>query len=175
MNGRAPNWPHIGLALVVIGGLIAAPQILTGGVAQNLAILSILYAVVASNWDLTLGYAGIFNFAHVAFFGIGSYVAAISTLQFGVPVWWDLALAVVVVMVVSGVVSSLALRLRGIYVALVMIAADAAMRRSHQQPEGYYGGAGRAYRRARPSDREPRLRFRRAGLFLRSRDPSSGL
>ena len=122
MNGRAPNWPHIGLALVVIGALIAAPQILTGGVAQNLAILSILYAVVASNWDLTLGYAGIFNFAHVAFFGIGSYVAAISTLQFGVPVWWDLALAVVVVMVVSGVVSSLALRLRGIYVALVTFA-----------------------------------------------------
>ena len=122
MNGRGPNWPHIGLVLVVIGALIAAPQILTGGVAQNLAILSILYAVVASNWDLTLGYAGIFNFAHVAFFGIGSYVAAISTLQFGLPVWWDLALAVVVVMVVSGVVSSLALRLRGIYVALVTFA-----------------------------------------------------
>jgi branched-chain amino acid transport system permease protein len=101
---------------------IAAPLVLTSAVAQNLAILSILYAVVASNWDLTLGYAGIFNFAHVAFFGIGSYVAAISTLKFGIPVWWDLVLAVVVVMALGGVVSALALRLRGIYVALVTFA-----------------------------------------------------
>ena len=75
---------------------LVAPRIFAGGVAQNLAILSLLYAVVASNWDLTLGYSGIFNFAHVAFFGVAAYVAAISTMKFGVPVWWDLLLAVVV-------------------------------------------------------------------------------
>jgi branched-chain amino acid transport system permease protein len=116
------TWPRIGGVLLVLMVAIAAPLVLTSAVAQNLAILSILYAVVASNWDLTLGYAGIFNFAHVAFFGIGSYVAAISTLKFGVPVWWDLVLAVVVVMALGGVVSALALRLRGIYVALVTFA-----------------------------------------------------
>jgi branched-chain amino acid transport system permease protein len=114
--------PRIGGALLILAIALAAPQVLKSGVAQNLAILSILYAVVASNWDLTLGYAGIFNFAHVAFFGIGSYVAAISTLQFNLPVWWDLALAVIVVMAVGGFVSLLALRLRGIYVALVTFA-----------------------------------------------------
>jgi branched-chain amino acid transport system permease protein len=116
------TWPRIGGVLLVLMVAIAAPLVLTSAVAQNLAILSILYAVVASNWDLTLGYAGIFNFAHVAFFGIGSYVAAISTLKFGIPVWWDLVLAVVVVMALGGVVSALALRLRGIYVALVTFA-----------------------------------------------------
>ena len=99
-----------------------APQALAGSVGQNLAILSLLYAVVASNWDLTIGYAGIFNFAHVAFFGLGAYVAAVSTVQFGVPVWWDLVLAVVLVAVVGAVVAALALRLRGIYVALVTFA-----------------------------------------------------
>lgn len=113
---------RLAVAAVVLAVAVAAPLVLTGAVAQNLAILSILYAVVASNWDLTLGYAGVFNFAHVAFFGIGSYVAAISTLQFGVPVWWDLILSVVVVIVVGGIVSALALRLRGIYVALVTFA-----------------------------------------------------
>jgi branched-chain amino acid transport system permease protein len=99
-----------------------APQIITSSVGQNLAILSLLYAVVASNWDLTIGYAGIFNFAHVAFFGLGAYVAAVSTVQFGVPVWWDLALAAAVVAVIGAVVATLALRLRGIYVALVTFA-----------------------------------------------------
>ena len=122
MSQNRITLPKIAGSLLILAAALAAPQLFTGSVAQNLAVLSILYAVVASNWDLTLGYAGIFNFAHVAFFGIGSYVAAISTLQFGVPVWWDLGLAAVVVIAVSGVVSSLALRLRGIYVALVTFA-----------------------------------------------------
>jgi branched-chain amino acid transport system permease protein len=108
---------------VTIGAVaIGAPLLLTGGVIQNLAILALLYAVVASNWDLTLGYAGIFNFAHVAFFGVASYVSAISTVEFGVPIWWDFLIAVGIVGIMSGVTAILALRQRGIYVALVTFA-----------------------------------------------------
>jgi len=110
------------LWLVVAAGAIVAPLVFTGDVARNLAILALLFAVVASNWDLTLGYAGIFNFAHVAFFGIAGYVSAIATIHFGVPNWLDIALAVVVVAVLAGVTAALALRLRGIYVALVTFA-----------------------------------------------------
>jgi len=109
-------------ALVLVVAALVAPQILNSSVAQNLAILGLLYAVVASNWDLTLGYGGIFNFAHVAFFGTGCYVAAISTLQLGVPIWADLLLATAVVAVMGGITAALALRLRGIYVALVTFA-----------------------------------------------------
>lgn len=108
-------------ALVILVALVA-PKILTSGVAQNLAILALLFAIVASNWDLTLGYAGIFNFAHVAFFGIAGYVSAISTMYFGVPIWWDILIAVGFVAVLAGVTAALALRLRGIYVALVTFA-----------------------------------------------------
>jgi branched-chain amino acid transport system permease protein len=106
----------------ILAAAILAPQMFTGGVAQNLAILALLYAVVASNWDLTLGYAGIFNFAHVAFFGVASYVSAIATIKFSVPPWWDLALAVIVVAAMSGLTAVLALRQRGVYVALVTFA-----------------------------------------------------
>jgi branched-chain amino acid transport system permease protein len=108
--------------LAVVAAAVFAPQIFRGSVSQNLAILGLLYAVVASNWDLTLGYAGIFNFAHVAFFGVGCYVAAISSLQFGIRPEFGLVLAVAVVVVISGITSALALRLRGIYVALVTFA-----------------------------------------------------
>lgn len=118
----APRKTPIAACAIAVVLAALAPQVLTGSVAQNLAILSLLYAVVASNWDLTLGYAGIFNFAHVAFFGLGAYVAAVSTVQFGVPVWWDLALGVVLVAIVGAIVAALALRLRGIYVALVTFA-----------------------------------------------------
>jgi branched-chain amino acid transport system permease protein len=111
-----------GLIVFVIAVALVLPQIFTGGVAQNLAILALLYAVVAQNWDLTLGYSGIFNFAHVAFFGVASYVTAISTMKFNVPVWWDMVLAVAVVALVSALTAVLALRQRGIYVALVTFA-----------------------------------------------------
>ena len=115
---------RIGIALWLLALVVAmaAPQVLGSGVARNLAILALLFAVVASNWDLTLGYAGIFNFAHVAFFGIAGYVSAIATIHLGVPVWLDVALAVVVVAALAGVTAALALRLRGIYVALVTFA-----------------------------------------------------
>lgn len=111
-----------GLWAAVIALGLVAPQVLTSGVAQNLAVIALLFAVVASNWDLTLGYAGIFNFAHVAFFGIAGYVSAIATIHLGVPIWWDIAIAVVAVALLSGITAALALRLRGIYVALVTFA-----------------------------------------------------
>ena len=122
MSGGRALVRNLAVAVVVPAIAVSAPLLLTGSVVQNLAILSLLYAVVASNWDLTLGYAGIFNFAHVAFFGIASYVSAISTLELGVPVWWDLVLAVAVVIGISFITAVLALRQRGIYVALVTFA-----------------------------------------------------
>ncbi len=51
-----PSLRILTLAAVVAVALVA-PRILAGSVAQNLAILSLLYAVVASNWDLTLRYS----------------------------------------------------------------------------------------------------------------------
>ncbi|MCO6049236.1 branched-chain amino acid ABC transporter permease [Mesorhizobium sp. RP14(2022)] len=118
-----PSTPlRLAAAVVVLLLAILLPFVVTGGAAKNLVVLALLFAVVASNWDLTLGYAGIFNFAHVAFFGIAGYVSAIATIYFGLPVWLDIALAVAVVAVLAGVTAALALRLRGIYVALVTFA-----------------------------------------------------
>jgi branched-chain amino acid transport system permease protein len=113
---------EIGLWIAAIAVALVLPQMLGTGVWRNLAVLAILFAVVASNWDLTLGYAGIFNFAHVAFFGIAGYVSAIATIHLGVPIWLDVGLAVVVVGALAALTAVLALRLRGIYVALVTFA-----------------------------------------------------
>ena len=71
---KRPSFRLLALGAAAAAALVA-PQIFAGSVAQNLAILSLLYAVVASNWDLTLGYSGIFNFAHVAFFGVAAYMS----------------------------------------------------------------------------------------------------
>lgn len=52
--------------------LAGFPFVVQQPYARHLLILTFLFATVAASWDLTLGYAGLFNFGHIAFFGIGS-------------------------------------------------------------------------------------------------------
>jgi branched-chain amino acid transport system permease protein len=112
----------------LIGGLVALavfmvlPFLINSSYFLHIAILGMLYAVVASNWDLTLGYAGVFNFAHSAFFGVGAYTSGILAIRYGVSPWIGIIAGMFMAMVVSVVVSVPAIRLRGIYVALITFA-----------------------------------------------------
>jgi branched-chain amino acid transport system permease protein len=112
--------------LVIWGGSIAVflllPIVIKDEFLRHLTILGMLYAVVASNWDLTLGYAGVFNFAHGAFFGIGAYTSGILAVRLGVSPWLGIPAAVLASMLISAVISIPAIRLRGIYVALITFA-----------------------------------------------------
>ena len=77
---------------------------------------------MVASWDLTLGYAGIFNFGHIAFFGIGIYTVGILTTKVGVSPWLALPLAGITAAVAALLVAAPVLRLRGIYVVLVTFA-----------------------------------------------------
>lgn len=50
----------------------------------NLLILIGIYIILAVSLNLTLGYTGLLNFGHVAFFGIGAYTSALM-VKAGVP------------------------------------------------------------------------------------------
>ncbi len=43
----------------------------------HIFILALIYSIFAMSLNLELGYAGLYNFGHVAFFGIGAYVSAL--------------------------------------------------------------------------------------------------
>lgn len=102
--------------------LLALPVVIQSTYVRHLLILSMLYAVLASNWDLTLGYLGIFNFAHIAFYALSAYMAGVLSKTFGIPVWISI-LAGTALAISVGVITSLpALRVKGIYVILVTFA-----------------------------------------------------
>lgn len=90
--------------------------------ALNAAILAELYAIVAASWDLTLGYSGVFNFAHAAFFGIGAYVCGIVTTDLQWSPWLAIVAAVAGGAAGAALMAGAVARLRGIYVALVSFA-----------------------------------------------------
>lgn len=112
----------IGLAVGGIALLAALPWIVPGSYVRHLVIVAMLYAVLASNWDLTLGYAGVFNWAHIAFFALGAYAAGILSKSFGVSPWLGILAGAFVALVASAIVCLPVLRVKGIYVCLVTFA-----------------------------------------------------
>lgn len=62
----------------------------------HVLILSMIFGIFASAWNLVTGFAGLKTFGHHAFFGIGAYVSALISIHAGLSPWltiWIAALA----------------------------------------------------------------------------------
>jgi branched-chain amino acid transport system permease protein len=88
--------------------------------AYVLTVLSMagIYAILATSYDLTFGFAGMFSVAHGAFFGIGAYGGAIAMLSFGLPFPVALLLAAALSGGVALLVAAPASRLEGDYLVV---------------------------------------------------------
>jgi branched-chain amino acid transport system permease protein len=118
MLGNPPRLAIITLLAV----LLVVPVIVEDSYIRHLFIMAFLYAVIASNWDLTLGYAGIFNFGHLTFFGAGVYTAAIAAKTLGLSPWLAIPLGGVSAALIAAILAAPVVRLKGIYVVLVTFA-----------------------------------------------------
>ena len=110
--------------LWVFAALLILPLILADSYARHICILAFVYAVLASSWDFSLGFGGIFNFAHVAFFAIGLYGYGIGTKILGIDPWIAIVVAPVASVAFAVLLAIPILRLEGIYVILVTVAAS---------------------------------------------------
>lgn len=86
----------------------------------HLWIMILIYIIFAMSLNLEVGYTGLFNFGHVAFFGIGAYTSALLTLH---QVPFELALvAALIAAGLSGFLLSIpSLRLRGDYFGIATL------------------------------------------------------
>lgn len=114
-NGLVP-------ALLVVAVLAVFPLVFESSYIRHLMILAFVFAMVAASWDLSLGYGGLFNFAHVALFAIGIYVYGILAKTYGVNPWLAILAAGPIVAIFAALIALPVLRLDGIYVILVTIA-----------------------------------------------------
>jgi len=105
------------LALVVA----ILPWFLPNNFFLTIAILTGLNAIVCVGLNLLIGYAGQISLGHAGFFGLGAYVSAVLTVDFG----WEPALAMLAGAVVVGllafVVARPILRLSGHYLAMATL------------------------------------------------------
>lgn len=112
-------WHKIGLAVtiaaVVVFPLVASEYWITVG---NAALIAIVGAV---GMMILTGYTGQISLGHAAFLALGAYTAAILGNHFGVPFWLILPAAGLVAALVGVLIGPFALRLEGLYLAVVTL------------------------------------------------------
>jgi branched-chain amino acid transport system permease protein len=79
-----------------------------------------IYAIFALSLNLEMGFAGLYNFGHIAFFGLGAYASALLSLA-GVPVSLSMAAAMAFAGVAGWMVSLPTLRLSGDYFGIATL------------------------------------------------------
>ena len=89
---------------------------------MNILIMILIWAVVASCWDVIMGFAGIFSFGQVAFYVIGAYASAILSVSLDIPPVFAIMMAGVITGMLGVLVGLPCLKLAGPYVALVTFA-----------------------------------------------------
>jgi len=121
MNLADVNWKKIGIILGLL--FIALYPVMHGDTyIMHIFILFFIWALVASNWNLLMGYAGIFSLGNIGYFAIGGYISGILAKSFGWSPWICIFLGGIGSMVsVTLFVGLPALRLSGIYIALLSL------------------------------------------------------
>ena len=83
--------------------------------------LAFIYVILATGYNIALGYCGMVTFSAAALYGAGAYASAIAITRFGMPFGVGALCGMVVAGLISLVVSIPAFKVRGDYLALVSI------------------------------------------------------
>ncbi|MBW2990221.1 branched-chain amino acid ABC transporter permease [Candidatus Woesearchaeota archaeon] len=86
----------------------------------HILILICIYIVLAVSLDLAVGFSGMLNMGHIAFFGIGAYTSALLVLA-GVPFWIGLIAGAIFAGIAGFILSLPTTKLRGDYLALATL------------------------------------------------------
>jgi branched-chain amino acid transport system permease protein len=110
------------LAALAVAALALLPLV---GDAYTLkvAIEILIFAVLAFSLHLLVGIGGIVSFGHAAYFGLGGYGAALAFRHLGVPMELALPLAPLVAALGAALFGFFIVRLSGIYLAMLTLAA----------------------------------------------------
>ncbi|WP_366554213.1 branched-chain amino acid ABC transporter ATP-binding protein/permease [Aquibaculum sediminis] len=88
----------------------------------HILVMASLYVILATSFNLLIGFAGLFALSHAAFYALGAYVTAILTTSLGVPFPIPLIAGVAFVAAVGVLVALPAIRVSGEYLVIISLA-----------------------------------------------------
>lgn len=127
INEPAPRNNDLRMAFLLAIVLVALPLLVDSRYIIGQVILAMFYAIIASQWNLLFGFAGIFSLAQMAFFALGGYATAMLTSYLAWPMLMAIAAAALGTAAVSVLIGLACLRLAGVYVSLLTLAIAQAM------------------------------------------------
>src|SRR3989344_4857235 len=87
----------------------------------HLLILVGIYIILAISLNLAMGFTGLLNIGHVAFYGIGAYTSALLALNLGVPFWLGLLVGGLIAALFGLLLAIPTLKLKGDYFAIATL------------------------------------------------------
>jgi branched-chain amino acid transport system permease protein len=102
---------------------------------------ALVYAIALLGLNILTGYNGQISLGHGAFYAIGAYVSAIMMHRWGVPFWATIPPAGLAAFILGVLVGLPALRLEGLYLALVTLSMALAVPQVLKYFDGWTGGA----------------------------------
>jgi branched-chain amino acid transport system permease protein len=114
-------WRRRLLAAAFAALLLTVPVWLASPYHLHVVIMAGIFTILALSLNLLLGYTGQLSLGHAAFFGIGAYTSALTSLSLEWSFWLALPAAVLATGLAGWAIGRLALKLRGAYFVLVTI------------------------------------------------------
>ncbi len=108
--------------LIVLVLLLFFPLVIRQPFPQHVMILVFMFGMMGVAWNIMGGYAGMFSFGQVAFFGVGAYTSTFLLLTYGVNPWIGLILGGLVAALLAAAIGYPCSNLRGHYFAIASIA-----------------------------------------------------
>lgn len=141
-NMKIPrNWKTVAIVLVLVF-LALYPALGPSSYMKHLFILFFIWAVVAINWNLLIGYTGISSLAGIGFLAIGAYTSGVLSKYFPISPWITIFIAgVFTAFLVTIFLGLPALRLSGIYITLLTLIFADTLPSILSQTRGVTGGA----------------------------------
>ncbi len=112
-----PLWWQAGLLLLAI--LFPLPL---SDYHRTVLWRTALYAILGLSLNIIVGYAGLFQLGHAAFYALGAYTTALLNIYLGVPILATLPIAILVGALFGYLITRPILHLRGDYLCIVTIA-----------------------------------------------------
>lgn len=132
--------------LMLLGGAVIAVMIILWGAGldtfnQGQLTRVAIFAIAIAGLNVASGYIGLLSVGHSAFFGLGAYTTGVLVVKYD----WDPLMTIPAALVLSFIVGLLvglpALRIRGLYLAMVTLAFGVAFPEIVAHFEGLTGGA----------------------------------
>jgi branched-chain amino acid transport system permease protein len=109
------------IKIAVLLSCMLVPLVVQSNYAMRVIIYIYLYIVLALGLNVVMGFTGLLNIGHAAFYAMGAYTTAILMTGYGISFWWTVPIGMGLGVLMGLAIGFPTLRLRDDYLAMVTL------------------------------------------------------